>query len=389
MTHNMNRRGFAGRLAAGVAALAGGAPLAGAGLARAAGLRAQDEVHVFPTLARQLADGSLVARIDAWVHEPETRAGASEALATALQLDLAGLSEVERALFEQRARLFKQDSHRGRLLMAWLGGAADSGSEAAAQALPPSDALGRVRAQLRWPAGQLPPGLAEPAAGAARSAVQRVALSVAGQPDPAARRFAGQAWLLPAQGLSVVSDIDDTIKHTQVRQLREMLLNTFARPFAAVPGMAAWYQGLERAQAGVAFHYVSGGPQHMGAALQAWLGEAGFPAGSLHLRAFSIKPHRLLEPGATKRHKLEAMEEIVQDHPQRRLLLVGDSGERDPETYGELARRHPQRVAGVLIRDVTGQAVDDERYAKAFAGVARERWRLFTEPAALPLAWPG
>ncbi len=45
------------------------------------------------------------------------------------------------------------------------------------------------------------------------------------------------------------------------------------------------------------------------------------------------------------------------------------------------------RIAAVLIRDVTGDPADGDRYRQAFDGVASERWRLFTEPATLPLRW--
>ena len=78
---------------------------------------------------------------------------------------------------------------------------------------------------------------------------------------------------------------------------------------------------------------------------------------------------------------------MLADHPRRRFVLVGDSGERDPEVYGAIAREHAARIDAVLIRDVTGEPADAERYRLAFDGVARERWRLFTDPAELPLRW--
>ncbi len=78
-------------------------------------------------------------------------------------------------------------------------------------------------------------------AAALRRAVDRLDAGLGG------RRFAGRAQWIGDEGLCVVSDIDDTIKHTQVRQRREMLLNTFAREFTAVPGMAAWTRRRGRA----------------------------------------------------------------------------------------------------------------------------------------------
>ena len=54
---------------------------------------------------------------------------------------------------------------------------------------------------------------------------------------------------------------------------------------------------------------------------------------------------------------------ILQDVSQRRFLLVGDSGEHDPEIYGALARRFPQQVAGIFIRAARRPAKFGQRYA--------------------------
>jgi phosphatidate phosphatase APP1 len=62
---------------------------------------------------------------------------------------------------------------------------------------------------------------------------------------------------------------------------------------------------------------------------------------------------------------------------------VGDSGERDPEIYGGLARTFPDQVSSILIRNVTDQSADDPRYRDAFRGVPRERWRIFDDAAEL------
>jgi phosphatidate phosphatase APP1 len=67
-------------------------------------------------------------------------------------------------------------------------------------------------------------------------------------------------------------------------------------------------------------------------------------------------------------------------------VLVGDSGEKDPEVYAEMMARHPQQVAAVYIRDITGEAIDAPRYQALLArpGVAASRWTVFTDPGTLP-----
>ena len=64
----------------------------------------------------------------------------------------------------------------------------------------------------------------------------------------------------------------------------------------------------------------------------------------------------------------------------RSLVLVGDSGERDPEIYGNVARLYPKRVLRIFIRAVKGEKADDERFLKAFKDVPREKWLIFTDP---------
>jgi len=188
-------------------------------------------------------------------------------------------------------------------------------------------------------------------------------------------------WL-PAGGLSVVADIDDPIKRTEVRDHREMLLNTFVREFAPVPGMAAWFQRVARADPAASFHYVSGSPHQLHPALAGFLEEQAFPAGTMHLRSVSISKE-IFGAGGTRAHKLAAIGQLLEDFPRRRFVLVGDSGEQDPEIYGELARAHPDRIVAILIRDAAGEPADSPRFAEAMRGIPHERWRLFADPAGL------
>ncbi len=239
-------------------------------LASARPLRAGDEVTVFPTLAHRLPDGALQVRIEAWVFERERNPTRTRLLARALGLDLDDLGVADRRRFRQRAALFGADAKDGRELAAHLPGRVT-------RALPPSDDQGRVRAAL-------------PLAGSPRAG-QWIDWAVAS----GTRRFASRAQWIGDEGLSVVCDIDDTIKHTQVRQRREMLLNTFAREFTAVAGMADWTRRLADTEPGVAFHYVSGSPLQLMPPLGEFLRANRFVDGSVHLRAFSFNPSALLD----------------------------------------------------------------------------------------------
>ena len=80
-----------------------------------------------------------------------------------------------------------------------------------------------------------------------------------------------------------------------------------------------------------------------------------------------------------------AIEPLLSGWPKRRFVLVGDSGERDPEVYGEIARRHPDRVHRIFIRDVTGERSDAARYKEAFRDVPAGSWSVFRNAEELKL----
>jgi phosphatidate phosphatase APP1 len=61
-------------------------------------------------------------------------------------------------------------------------------------------------------------------------------------------------------------------------------------------------------------------------------------------------------------------------------VLVGDSGEKDPEIYGALARKFPSQIHRIYIRDVTAEDANAPRYRQAFDGVRREVWSIFRMP---------
>jgi len=189
---------------------------------------------------------------------------------------------------------------------------------------------------------------------------------------------AGKAWLLPQQGLSIISDIDDTLKHSYVACKRTLLANTFLRPFETIPGMAAVFQDWSRR--GAAFHYVSSSPWQLYPHLAEHLAAHDFPTGSFHLRAFRLRDHLLRRMLMLRRSgKASVIRAMFKTFPERQFLMVGDSGEADPEIYGTMARRFPEQIAGILIRRISGRHDNSERYARAFRGVQPGMVRLYQE----------
>lgn len=153
-------------------------------------------------------------------------------------------------------------------------------------------------------------------------------------------------------GVSVVSDIDDTIKHSAISSgAKEIFRNTFIRELQDlhIDGVEGWYNRM--ADLGAKFHYVSNSPWQLYPVLVNFFAGAGLPSGSFHLKQYSGMLQGIFEPVAER--KKGTLEKIMRDFPERRFILVGDSGEADLELYTELVLANVGRILGVFIRDVT------------------------------------
>ena len=76
------------------------------------------------------------------------------------------------------------------------------------------------------------------------------------------------------------------------------------------------------------------------------------PAGPLLLRDWDID-RGLLGAARHHGHKGALVREIFDAYPALPFILVGDSGEQDPEIYRAVVHDYPGRVLAVYIRNVT------------------------------------
>ena len=275
------------------------------------------------------------------------------------------------ALFKERAGALLADNERWRRVAVCLGDGVFK--------LRRSAASGHFHGRLELPAAQVQallgaasPRAGDPSAGAWLSfrALTR---------DDDSRIFEGRVLLLPPEGLSVISDIDDTIKVTQVASRRKMLANTFLHEFTSVPQMAALYQRW--AQCGAAFHYVSASPWHLYPFLAEFLAGRHFPEGTFHLRDLRLMPsdlRRTLRP--SRRIKFRHARTLLERFPRRRFILIGDSGESDPAIYARLWRDFPRQVEKICIRNVAGDSPSAPRWAQIRAQIPRDKFQLFAHP---------
>ena len=155
----------------------------------------------------------------------------------------------------------------------------------------------------------------------------------------------------------VISDIDDTIVWTHVGNRRRMLW-TLARSNAATRkpliGVAALYRALHDGVAGDEgnpIFYVSSGPWNLHPPLIDFLRINGIPRGPVFMKDWGR--HTFYQWRDHGTHKLASIREIMTAFERLPFVLIGDSGEHDPEIYRDVVREFPGRVAAIYIRSVS------------------------------------
>lgn len=187
----------------------------------------------------------------------------------------------------------------------------------------------------------------------------------------------GRIRFIEPEGVSVVSDIDDTIKVTEIPAGKSSVLtNTFCLDFRTTPEIDQKFKDFGE----VPIHYISGGPHQMYGPLYDFLivGEGKYPEGTFHLNFYPknlseretiLKLLDLLQGGtfdSTFNHKLNTIKQLMDHFPKRQFILVGDSGEVDPEVYAQIKNERPMQVKEIRIRDLIN---DNERHSYRLNGM--------------------
>ena len=266
-------------------------------------ISSDEKVVFYPTYAHLDEDGATwVVPIHGIIYEPEADSSARGALVDAVAAMLQvepGTPEAEN--LDRRARLFLVDNERRQDIAVRIGPTVHE--------VGTSEPNGHFRGELRVLSADVE-HLFEGQEGGRRF-LSFEAVTRKGDD----RSFAGRVEMVGPRGLSIISDVDDTIKHSQIGDHKAMLANTFLREFKPVPGMPELYGEL--AEAGASFHYVSGSPWQLYLPLSEFLETQGFPPGSFDLKDFRLKDPTtvagLLKSQETT--KLRAIEPIMAAFP--------------------------------------------------------------------------
>jgi phosphatidate phosphatase APP1 len=154
--------------------------------------------------------------------------------------------------------------------------------------------------------------------------------------------------------------------------------------------MASLYQNWSRRS--VSIHFVSSTPWQLYTDLSEFAENSGFPWASFSLKSVRFRDETLfnLFKKGTETKPLQ-IEPILRAYPNRRFILIGDSGEEDPEVYAGIFKKYPSQIIRVYIRSVNNYIQDQKRMQALYSGLMQEgsvdspSWTLFTHPGELAL----
>lgn len=172
-------------------------------------------------------------------------------------------------------------------------------------------------------------------------------------------RFSGEVLIAsPGAEYGVASDIDDTILHTGVTSYLKwrVVINTvFRHAINRIPlkGAAEFYHQLHRGSTGQKVNpifYVSHSPWNLYRYLELFLRQNNFPKGPILLRSFKTMLKKKAK--GEKPQKQKEIINLLKTYPDLPFILIGDSGEHDPDIYIEIAETFPKRIKAIYLRSV-------------------------------------
>lgn len=156
----------------------------------------------------------------------------------------------------------------------------------------------------------------------------------------------------------IISDIDDTIVQTFATSLTRMAKSVLlqnAKSRLPFEGVADLYRALH--QDANPLFYVSSSPWNLYELLHDFMSLNAIPPGPMFLQNWGID-EKTFFTASHQAHKLEKIHALLDYYPDLPFVLLGDSGQHDPEIYLDVIRARPGRIRAAFIRDVTADLRD-------------------------------
>ncbi|KAK7685182.1 hypothetical protein QCA50_011545 [Cerrena zonata] len=186
-------------------------------------------------------------------------------------------------------------------------------------------------------------------------------------------------------GFGVISDIDDTVKISNVLQTIPALKAALFESPTAVAGMPELYASLAKSLNSPQFIYVSGSPMQFYPFLHDFINtQFSASAGPIITKNLTIADisglvNLLTDKSDTLNYKVGIIDQIHGMYPGKKFLTVGDSTQSDPEVYATAFKKYGNFIQCIWIHKVDGADNSDTRFATAFKDVPSTKFRIYTD----------
>ncbi len=173
-----------------------------------------------------------------------------------------------------------------------------------------------------------------------------------------------------SQRFGVISDVDDTVVVTALPRPLLAAWNSFVlseHARVATPGMAVMMQHILKEHPHSPTIYLSTGAWNVAQTLQRFMSRNLYPRGPLLLTDWGPTDRAWFRSG--QQHKVDQLRRLAEEFPNISWVLIGDDGQHDPAIYAEFARRYPEHVRAIVIRQLTPSE------AVLAGGRSQELWR--------------
>lgn len=190
---------------------------------------------------------------------------------------------------------------------------------------------------------------------------QEVHLELLDRMNPGEEKVTAIAQVLvPPVGslFGVISDIDDTVlvsDSTQILKSARLVFLHNARTRLPFKGISAFYRALQSGPDTSIFNplfFVSSSPWNLYDLLIDFFSFNGIPKAPILLRDIGLTQDYLLK-SAHGVHKKLQIKHILETYPDLPFVLIGDSGQKDPEIYLDIVKEYGGRIKAIYIRDVS------------------------------------
>ncbi|KUJ23053.1 uncharacterized protein LY89DRAFT_635180 [Mollisia scopiformis] len=185
------------------------------------------------------------------------------------------------------------------------------------------------------------------------------------------------SYLVPPAGLTIVSDIDDILRITQIYEPAQGLLNSFAKAYVPWMNMPDIYANWSKSIPDFHFHYLTTTPEQVTRNYMDFIYKT-YPGGS-----FDTRPLNFSDVSETLSIRKFLLEKIFQTYPERKFILIADTSNSDVmKDYPAMATEFPGQVQCIFLRNTTATDPGDKfpYDTSGFQGLNQSMYMFFLVP---------